>query len=34
MRQLVAFLYFQRTYWSRREELLSLQEDLDRRAAR
>jgi N-acetylglucosaminyl-diphospho-decaprenol L-rhamnosyltransferase len=34
MRQLVAFLYFQRTYWSRREELLSLQEDLDRRASR
>jgi GT2 family glycosyltransferase len=34
MRQLVAFLYFQRTYWSRREELLSLQEDLDRRATR
>jgi N-acetylglucosaminyl-diphospho-decaprenol L-rhamnosyltransferase len=34
IRQLVAFLYFQRTYWSRREELLSLQEDLDRRATR
>ncbi len=34
IRQLVAFLYFQRTYWSRREALLSLQEDLDRRAAR
>jgi N-acetylglucosaminyl-diphospho-decaprenol L-rhamnosyltransferase len=34
IRQLVAFLYFQRTYWSRREELLSLQEDLDRRASR
>jgi N-acetylglucosaminyl-diphospho-decaprenol L-rhamnosyltransferase len=32
MRQLVAFLYFQRTYWSRREALLSLQEDLDRYA--
>jgi N-acetylglucosaminyl-diphospho-decaprenol L-rhamnosyltransferase len=34
LRQLRAFLYFQRTYWSRRQELLSLQEDLDRRAAR
>jgi GT2 family glycosyltransferase len=34
MRQLVAFLYFQRTYWSRRGTLLGLQEDLDRRAAR
>jgi len=33
LRQLRAFLYFQRTYWSRRQELLSLQEDLDRRAA-
>lgn len=34
MRQFVAFLYFQRTYWSRREALLGLQEDLDRRATR
>jgi GT2 family glycosyltransferase len=34
MRQLVAFLYFQRTYWSRRRALLGLQEDLDRHAAR
>jgi GT2 family glycosyltransferase len=34
MRQLVAFLYFQRTYWSRREALVGLQEDLDRRATR
>jgi N-acetylglucosaminyl-diphospho-decaprenol L-rhamnosyltransferase len=34
VRQLVAFLYFQRTYWSRREALLGLQEDLDRRAPR
>ena len=34
MRQLVAFLYFQRTYWSRRGAILGLQEDLDRRAAR
>jgi N-acetylglucosaminyl-diphospho-decaprenol L-rhamnosyltransferase len=31
MRQLVAFFYFQRTYWSRRRALLGLQEDLDRR---
>jgi GT2 family glycosyltransferase len=34
VRQLVAFLYFQRTYWSRRKALLGLQEDLDRRTTR
>jgi N-acetylglucosaminyl-diphospho-decaprenol L-rhamnosyltransferase len=34
LRQFLAFLYFQRTYWSRRKRLLSLQQDLDRRAIR
>jgi N-acetylglucosaminyl-diphospho-decaprenol L-rhamnosyltransferase len=33
LRQLGAFVYFQRTYWSRRRALMRLEEELDRRAA-
>jgi GT2 family glycosyltransferase len=32
LRQMGAFLYFQRTYWPRRRRLLRLQDELDRRA--